>query len=85
MIHKIAPVGTKQVLSHNLDNPWRTKAMGTAAKLIKARSEYVRLATTHSGVVRAAPKQQLRFQAFVNLSDAYNEYVAIHGDPAEEE
>jgi hypothetical protein len=61
--------------------------VNTASKLIKARSEYIKLATSASSVPdnrRNGPRELLRMKAFANLSNAYNEYAKLHGDPEEE-
>lgn len=64
--------------------------MSTASNLLKAREEYRILATDHTVVEnrkreKNGVRSQLRFQAFQRLGIAYNEYVARHGQPDEEE
>lgn len=63
----------------------------SATKLLKARQEYITLATRANAPRNREPtgregeKQVLRMQAFSNLTAAYDEYVSRHGQPNEEE
>jgi hypothetical protein len=64
----------------------------SATRLIKARAEYIKLATTYNSGVSGkhnlgemSKSSSLRLQAFITLSKTYDEYVKLHGDPEEGE